>query len=440
MILACTVALLLTPPALPAAPPTDGRMTFGTKSEAARAAVREALGILEGSPQMGMIPRSKELHALAQKAVDADTESAIAHYLLAVAFAAQSERDAAAVQVERATELAKAAPDGERRFIEASIVRAPRSTFPAPWETRLIDYPRDEAIARWGEFVAKYPKEILGFLTLAEMHAGRYSALRSAPETRALDLEQAQKALRSALELDPTSVRAHKALGAVLVGLREFAQARREYETPPTLSDAVTYTYLLEGNRAEARARVRHQLERNAPTAVASWNFFAHLQLEAGDAAAGLAAYDQGLEALKKTDWSDEEKQVWVGRWHHGRGRSLARLGKHDEAWAEVEIVKKMIDAGGDAGQQYLPAWHYLAGYVKLEAGQAEAALDHLKQAGGQHDPHRTLLLGRACEALKDLDGARTHYRAVLDSTRQGIELAVSYDEAKTRLAALLTP
>jgi len=50
------------------------------------------------------------------------------------------------------------------------------------------------------------------------------------------------------------------------------------------------------------------------------------------------------------------------------------------------------------------------------------------------------LLLGRACEALKDLDGARTHYRAVLDSTRQGIELAVSYDEAKTRLAALLAP
>ena len=40
-----------------------------------------------------------------------------------------------------------------------------------------------------------------------------------------------------------------------------------------------------------------------------------------------------------------------------------------------------MIDDGGEAGKQYLPAWHYLAGYLKLEAGDYAAAVSELKQA-----------------------------------------------------------
>jgi tetratricopeptide (TPR) repeat protein len=131
---------------------------------------------------------------------------------------------------------------------------------------------------------------------------------------------------------------------------------------------------------------------------------------------------------------------VWIGRAHHGRGRCLSRLGRREEAWAEVETVRKMIDAGGEEGKQYLPAWHFLAGYVKLEADEAEAALEHLGQAGPQHDPHRTFLMARAEERLGRKDEARKHYQEVVDSRRMGPDAAAAYDEARKRLEALSAP
>ena len=32
----------------------------------------------------------------------------------------------------------------------------------------------------------------------------------------------------------------------------------------------------------------------------------------------------------------EDQKQTWLGRLHHGKARTLARMGKHAEAWAEV--------------------------------------------------------------------------------------------------------
>ncbi len=50
------------------------------------------------------------------------------------------------------------------------------------------------------------------------------------------------------------------------------------------------------------------------------------------------------------------------------------------EAWTEAEKVRKMIEEGGEAGEQYLPAYHYLAGYLKLESGEIDAAIEHLEK------------------------------------------------------------
>jgi hypothetical protein len=130
-------------------------------------------------------------------------------------------------------------------------------------------------------------------------------------------------------------------------------------------------------------------------------------------------------------------KEVWIGRYHHGRGRCLARLGRHVEAWTEAETVKKMIDAGGDAGTPFLPAWHFLAGYVKLEAGEHEAALAHLKEAGPQHEPHCTLLMGLASERLGDKASAQRCYEEVVAKKALSIDSAAAYIAARTRLPAL---
>jgi len=234
-------------------------------------------------------------------------------------------------------------------------------------------------------------------------------------------------------------------LGQALERRRDFGAARREYEAADQAGrpswNEITLTYLLEGNRAETLTRVRQQIEKNrASFGVARWNYLGHVMLEAGDPAGAMGCYESGLAVVTASTMADNDKQVWIGRAHHGRGRCLSRLGRREEAWAEVETVRKMIDAGGEAGKQYLPAWHFLAGYVKLEADEAEAALEHLGQAGPQHDPHRTFLMARAEERLGRKDEARKHYQEVVDSRRMGPDAAAAYDEARKRLEALSAP
>jgi Tfp pilus assembly protein PilF len=92
-----------------------------------------------------------------------------------------------------------------------------------------------------------------------------------------------------------------------------------------------------------------------------------------------------------------------------------------------------MIDDGGETAKQYLPAWHYLAGYLKLEAGDSAAAIAELKQIE-QRDPFQELLLARAYEKSGARDEARKAYRAVVDSRQNNIERALAYPEAKRKV------
>jgi tetratricopeptide (TPR) repeat protein len=124
-----------------------------------------------------------------------------------------------------------------------------------------------------------------------------------------------------------------------------------------------------------------------------------------------------------------------MGRMHHGIGRSLAKMGKHEDAWKEAELIKKMIEDGGEAGKQFWPAYHYMAGYLKLEAGDHKAAVEHLKQAN-QTDEFHLLLLARAYEKTGDRENAMKTYKAIVDSRGVNVERALAYPEAKSKLKA----
>jgi tetratricopeptide (TPR) repeat protein len=111
-------------------------------------------------------------------------------------------------------------------------------------------------------------------------------------------------------------------------------------------------------------------------------------------------------------------------------------MGKHQEAWAEAEKVRKMIEDGGETGTQYLPAYHYLAGYLKLESGDVDGAIAHLEKSNPE-DPFHRLLLARAYERKGERASARKAYQQVVASTANGIERALAYPEAKRKLATL---
>jgi len=166
------------------------------------------------------------------------------------------------------------------------------------------------------------------------------------------------------------------------------------------------------------------------------WNAMARVNLENGRLTEALADYEKGFESVPGSAASERDKKLWFGRLHHGRGRTLAKMGKADEAWKEAEFIKKMIDENGEEGKEFLPSYHYLAGYIKLEAGEGQAALEHLKQSNPS-DPFHKMLLGRAYQAVGDTQNARKTYEEVLASTQQGLERALAYREAKKRLASL---
>ena len=93
-----------------------------------------------------------------------------------------------------------------------------------------------------------------------------------------------------------------------------------------------------------------------------------------------------------------------------------------------------MIDDGGEAAKQYVPAWHYLAAYLELEAGDSDAAIAELLQIEPR-DPFQELLLARAYERKGAAAEARKAWQAVVDSRQNSIERALAYPEAKRKLA-----
>ena len=170
----------------------------------------------------------------------------------------------------------------------------------------------------------------------------------------------------------------------------------------------LAFSYLYEGQVDPAIAALQTYLAEYKDSGSAQgfpevfiWNSIARINLENGRLDAAMKAYEKGYESVPGSSLPEDQKQVWYGRLQHGRCRTLAKMGKHEEAWTEAQKIKKMIDEGGEPAKQYLPAWHYLAGYLKLEAGDYQAAIEELKQANPD-DPFHQLLLARAYEKSGD--------------------------------------
>jgi len=98
-------------------------------------------------------------------------------------------------------------------------------------------------------------------------------------------------------------------------------------------------------------------------------------------------------------------------------------------------VIKKMVDEGGKDGEPFVPAYHYLAGYIRLEAGDFAQAIEHLKQSD-LSDPFRKLLLARAYEKSGDAANAQKLYKEITEFNQLTFERALSYPEARKKLKA----
>jgi tetratricopeptide (TPR) repeat protein len=392
-----------------------GKITWTTKSEEAKENVAKAIQAIE-SFQFG-----PQVQVFAKKAIEADPEFAFAHYLMgATTFPPPDAKP----HIDKAMELSKKASDGERRYLEAVILI--RTQKPAEGLQIL------QALSK------EYPEERMVQMMLGQvnMNGGKF--------------DEAITHFEKAIQLDGSTPRAYGFIGNCHLLKADFAKAREMYQislskkasgTAPFLPYYGTvYTYVYEGN-LEAALKVLYSYQDeytktggipNLP-AVFIWNSIARLLLENGRPEEAIKAYERGYETVPGSSLSDLDKKIWLGRLHHGRGRSLSKLGKHEEAWKEAELIKKMIEEGGEQGKQFVPSYHYIAGYLKLESGKYAEAIEHLKQAD-QTDPFHKLLLARAYDKAGDQANAQKVYKEIVDSTQNSLERAIAYPEAKKKL------
>jgi tetratricopeptide (TPR) repeat protein len=414
-------ALLATTSAHSEAKGTAGRrFEYKSKSEDARKLLFELQDRIENF-QFGPdnVERAKKIVAL-------DPTFAMGqYYLSAVTPGPDAEKE-----YMKARELAKNAPEGDRRFIEAVYhVRVNQG----------VDFkkaiPAVEALAK------DFPGERFVHVILGQLLNGDAQGAK------------ARLAFERARAIGPRSARVEAFLAGDDLLHEQYGKARATYldvekglpkgAIPFAIRFGITFSHLYEGNVDAALESLRTYLaeyragglDRQFPE-VFIWNAMARINLENGRLDDAMKAYEKGYESIPGSSLDEVQKKTWLGRLHHGKARTLARMGKHEQAWAEVETIKKMIEDGGEAAKQFWPAYHYVAGYAKLEAGDFAKAAEHLEQAD-KNDPFHTLLLARAYEKLGQKDKAKEAYRRILDSQWAGIERPLAYPEAKRKVQAL---
>jgi tetratricopeptide (TPR) repeat protein len=417
----CAVAAVsLASGAVHAQAPAARRFEWTTQSTEAKMLLVELQRRIENF-QPG--PQNLEL---AKKLVLADPSFAMGQYYLS----ATTPGPDGEKEYNKARELAKNASEGERRFIEAM------------YHARVnqgVDFKKSieplEALAK------DYPGERLIYVILGQLYAGNNQA------------ENARVAFEKAQGIGPKSARIQAFLAGDDLLKGQYDKARATYESvekslpkgsvPFLIRFGVTFSHLYEGNVDKALESLRTYLaeykagglDQQFPE-VFIWNAMARINLEHGRLEEAMKAYEKGYESVPGSSLTADQKETWLGRLRHGKARVLARMGKHKEAWAEAEAVKQMIEQGGEPAKQYWPAYHYLAGYVKLHAGEYVAAVEHLKQAD-PNDPFHTLLLARAHEKLGQKEEAKKAYQKVVNSQWPGIERPLAYPEAKRKVEAL---
>jgi len=395
---------------------SGARFEWTTKSAEAKKTLAELQQRIENF-QFG--PANAEI---AQKIVAADPQFAMGtYYLSAVTPPPDNEKHLA-----KAVELSKNASDGERRFIEAmNVARANQGA-------NVKD-----AIPALEKLGADYPGERLVQVILGQVYQGQN------------DPDKARVAFERAREIGPPSARVQAFLANDDLLKGDYDKARKTFlEVEKTLPKGaapfavrygLAFSYLYQGQVDPALDALKTYLVEYKDSGSAQgfpevfiWNSIARINLENGRLDAAMQAYENGYKSVPGSTLPEDQKQVWLGRLEHGRCRTLAKMGKHEEAWAEAQKIKKMIDDGGEPAKQYIPAWHYLTGYLKLEAGDYKTAIAELQQANPD-DPFHQLLLARAYEKTGAKDEARKTYAKVVESRNNGLERALAYPEAKKK-------
>ena len=164
----------------------------------------------------------------------------------------------------------------------------------------------------------------------------------------------------------------------------------------------------------------------------------ARINLRSGRLDDAMKAYQEGFKSVPGVDAGRERQEGLAGA-------PPPRYGPHPRAHGQdrggLEGVRdpQEDDRRGRRGgeKQYVPSYHYMAGYLKLEAGDVPGRAGAPGSRPIPIRPFRKLLPARAYERSGDTAAARKAYEEVVASNVNNLERALSYPEAKKKLATL---
>jgi tetratricopeptide (TPR) repeat protein len=239
--------------------------------------------------------------------------------------------------------------------------------------------------------------------------------------------DEALALYKQALEKSPDLYEAHLASGIALDLKGDYPAAREHFTkaidaAPPDSkaqalrSMAISYAFQNDGadaERFEAEVYNARLLKDDFIGAAETCNELARILLESGDFDDAQKWYKTGYDtALRKTDLSETDKNLWMFRWESAQARVAARRGKAEEAKQHVTAAKAALDKANNPDQaRFYP---YLTGYVAFYAKDYKTAITELEKAD-KRDAFVSVLLGEAYEKSGDAAKAKDYYKKILE-------------------------
>lgn len=393
------------------------KLTFTTNSAAAKENFVQAINALESF-------RFNDFTTAAQKTFAADSNFAMGSMAMAATVGPPQRQR----YLDKYAALAPQASQGEQLYLQGM--------------TYFYANNDDKALEAFQTLSKMLPDDRMVYMMLGNT------------QRRKGDFKAAIAAFEAANKIDSSLPRAASFIGDCYLLLEQYDKARTHYKQVVDKVDPDASPFgpffgqiwadLYEGKPDPALKTLDEYMARYNRNGAAQgfppvwiWNHKARINLEFGRTTEALRCYEIGYKSVPpttNTQVDSIQKIVWLGRMHHGRARTLAKMGKHEEAWKIAEGVKKMIEEGGKEGEQFWPSYHYLAGYIKLESNDYKTAIEHLEQSN-LADPFHKVLLARANIKGGDKKYARQLAEEIVKFNTNSIERALAYPEAKKILA-----
>jgi tetratricopeptide (TPR) repeat protein len=235
--------------------------------------------------------------------------------------------------------------------------------------------------------------------------------------------------VRTAADAAPASMQANSQAGVILDLQGRYAEARQYFDkaiaaAPPEgkaralRNMAMSYAFERDCSGAvkyQQQAFDLQMAKSDFDGAAGAANEVARACLESNRIEEATTWYRKGYDtALKATDLTPAQKDLWQFRWEHAQARIAARRGQKAEADKHVAAAKAVLDKGTNPEQApFLP---YLVGYVAFYGGDDKAAIAELQKAD-QEDPFVLALMAQAHEKLQEDAKAKELYRKILGVT-----------------------